>query len=200
MNKSKNNLSADKRRIVTIKSVIALAGKQNPNSITTAAIAQHMGLTQGSIFRHFSNKEVLFRSVMEYITKDLTSQINDVAIIENSAIKSLEKIFFTHINFIIKYPGIPRILFGELQKTEKTAAKCIVQTFMNHQQQQVKKLIKQGISSKEFNSKIDPKSSATLFNGMIQGLVIQSLITRDLNYIKLNASKVFAMYKQGIIL
>ncbi|HQV42048.1 MAG TPA: TetR family transcriptional regulator, partial [Moraxellaceae bacterium] len=33
-----------------------LAGLQNPSEITTAAIAKHMNLTQGALFRHFPNK------------------------------------------------------------------------------------------------------------------------------------------------
>ena len=51
------NLPADERRTVTIKSVVELAGTQNPSKITTAAIAKHMNLTQGALFRHFPNKE-----------------------------------------------------------------------------------------------------------------------------------------------
>ena len=38
------NLPADERRTVTIKSVVELAGTQNPSKITTAAIAKHMNL------------------------------------------------------------------------------------------------------------------------------------------------------------
>ena len=47
------HLPADERRAVTVESVVALAGSQNPSEITTAAIAKHMNLTQGALFRHF---------------------------------------------------------------------------------------------------------------------------------------------------
>ena len=42
------HLPADERRAVTVESVVALAGSQNPSEITTAAIAKHMNLTQGA--------------------------------------------------------------------------------------------------------------------------------------------------------
>ncbi|HHH6468850.1 TPA: TetR/AcrR family transcriptional regulator, partial [Escherichia coli] len=45
------HLPADERRAVTVESVVALAGSQNPSEITTAAIAKHMNLTQGALFR-----------------------------------------------------------------------------------------------------------------------------------------------------
>ena len=50
------HLPADERRAVTVESVVALAGSQNPSEITTAAIAKHMNLTQGALFRHFPNR------------------------------------------------------------------------------------------------------------------------------------------------
>ena len=62
------NLPADERRTVTIKSVVELAGTQNPSKITTAAIAKHMNLTQGALFRHFPNKEAIWQAVMELLS------------------------------------------------------------------------------------------------------------------------------------
>ncbi len=56
MNTHPKHLPADERRAVTVESVVALAGSQNPSEITTAAIAKHMNLTQGALFRHFPNK------------------------------------------------------------------------------------------------------------------------------------------------
>lgn len=47
------NLPADERRAVTVEAVIELAAEQNPSEITTAAIAKHMHLTQGALFRPF---------------------------------------------------------------------------------------------------------------------------------------------------
>ncbi|MCD8478288.1 MAG: hypothetical protein LRY68_10735 [Sulfurospirillum sp.] len=46
-------LSADERRAIIVESVITLAGLKNPSEITTAAIAQHINLTQGALFSPF---------------------------------------------------------------------------------------------------------------------------------------------------
>jgi TetR/AcrR family transcriptional regulator len=60
------NLPADERRAVTVEAVVELAKSQNPGDITTAAIAKHMNLTQGALFRHFPSKEAIWMAVMEY--------------------------------------------------------------------------------------------------------------------------------------
>jgi TetR/AcrR family transcriptional regulator len=76
INSHSKNLPADQRRAVTIKSVVELAGIQNPSKITTAAIAKHMNLTQGALFRHFSNKEAIWQAVMEWVAEHLLDKID----------------------------------------------------------------------------------------------------------------------------
>ncbi|MBP6534586.1 MAG: TetR family transcriptional regulator, partial [Arenimonas sp.] len=56
MNIRAKNLSAEQRRAMTVQTVIDLAAGQDPGEITTAAIAEHMQVTQGALFRHFPSK------------------------------------------------------------------------------------------------------------------------------------------------
>lgn len=79
MNLPRKNLPADERRAVTIEAVIALAGTQNPSDITTAAIAKHMHLTQGALFRHFPTKDALWQSVMEWVAMRLLARLDAAA-------------------------------------------------------------------------------------------------------------------------
>ncbi len=64
MNGRPKHLPADERRAATIEAVIHLAAEQNPSDITTTAIAQRMGLTQGALFRHFPSKDAIVEAVM----------------------------------------------------------------------------------------------------------------------------------------
>ncbi len=57
MPSSRPHLPADERRAVTVQAVLDLAATGNPGDITTAAIAKHMKLTQGALFRHFPTKD-----------------------------------------------------------------------------------------------------------------------------------------------
>ncbi len=76
MQSPKKYLPADERRAVTVEAVIELAAQQNPSEITTAAIAKHMNVTQGSLFRHFANKEAILESVMNWVAKRLLARID----------------------------------------------------------------------------------------------------------------------------
>ena len=198
MNKHSKHLPADERRAVTIESVVELAGSQNPNDITTAAIAKHMNLTQGSLFRHFPNKEAIWKSVMEWVAERLLARIDRSAKGIESPLEAMEAMFMTHIEFVAEHPGVPRMMFGELQRAESTPAKRMVQTLIQRYGERLQRLIEKGKSNGELSPSLDNEAAATLFIGTIQGMVMQSLLAGDVERIRSDAPGVFAIYRSGI--
>lgn len=198
MNKRPKNLSADARRSATVESVIQLAGSQNPSEITTAAIAKHMHLTQGALFRHFPNKEAIWEAVMGWVAERLLDRIDRSAKGIESPLAAMEAIFMTHVEFVADHPGVPRMMFGELQRAESTPAKRMVQTLIQRYGQRLNQLIEDGKARGELSSTLDNEAASTLFIGTIQGLIMQSLLTGDVARIRHDAPRVFAIYRRGI--
>ncbi len=195
---SSKHLSAEERRLVTVETVIELAGEQNPSEITTAAIAKRMGLTQGALFRHFPNKDAILQAVMEWASERLLSRVEKAVDAKSSPIDALESMFMAHMEFIAEYPGIPRMLFAELQHSEETATKRIVQTLLRSYGERLNCLFEQGKACGEIDGKLDNEAAVTLFIGTVQGLVMQSLIAGDARQLCQSARKIFAIYLRGI--
>ena len=183
---------------MTVEAVVELAAEQNPNDITTAAIAQRMGLTQGALFRHFPNKEAILQAVMAWVAERLLSRVDKAALDVASPMAALEAVFMTHIDFVAEHPGVPRIIFGELQRAGETAPKRMVQTLIQHYGERLHRLIEQGKAQGELDAALDTAAAATLFIGTIQGLVMQSLLAGDVAGMRRDAPKVFAIYQRGI--
>jgi AcrR family transcriptional regulator len=198
VNKRPKNLPADARRSATVESVIQLAGSQNPSEITTAAIAKHMNLTQGALFRHFPNKEAIWEAVMGWVAERLLDRIDRSAQGIESPLAAMEAIFMTHVEFVADHPGVPRMMFGELQRAESTPAKRMVQTLLQRYGQRLNQLIDDGKSRGELSSTLDNDAASTLFIGTIQGLIMQSLLSGDVQRIRHDAPRVFAIYRRGI--
>ena len=192
------NLPADERRAVTVEAVVELAGEQNPTDITTAAIAQRMGLTQGALFRHFPNKAAILQAVMEWVAERLLGRVDKAIDAAPSPLAALEAAFMAHIDFVVQHPGVPRMLFGELQRAEDSPAKLMVRTMIRGYSARLQRLIEDGKSQGELAADLDSNAAATLFIGSIQGLVMQSLIAGDVKGIRTNAPDVFAVYRRGI--
>lgn len=198
MDRPSKHLPADERRAVTVESVVALAGSQNPSDITTAAIAKHMHVTQGALFRHFPNKEAIWQSVMEWVAERLLLRIDRSVEGIDSALDAMQAMFMTHIEFVVEHPGVPRMMFGELQHAESTPAKRMVQTLIQRYRVRLQLLIEKGKANAELSASVDSEAAAILFIGTIQGLVMQSLLIGDVDHMRRDAPRVFAIYRRGI--
>lgn len=198
MNDRSQYLPADERRAATVQAVVDLAAQQNPAEITTAAIADRMGLTQGALFRHFPNKDAILEATMSWVSERLLISVDKAAESAASPVAALEAMFMTHIDFVAKHPGVPRMLFGELQRSGETLAKRMVQTLIRQYEQRLRRLIEEGKAHGELDAELDVDAAAVLFIGTIQGLVMQSLLAGKVNRIRREAPAVFAIYRRGI--
>lgn len=192
------HLPADERRAVTVEAVVKLAGSQNPSEITTAAIAKHMHLTQGALFRHFPSKDAIWQAVMEWVADRLLNRIDRAAKDMASPLAAMEAIFLSHVEFVMEHPGVPRMIFGELQRGESVPAKRMMRTLMQRYGERLHRLIEKGKECGELSLSLDNEAAATLFIGTIQGLVMQSLLTGEVERMRSDAPRVFAIYQRGI--
>lgn len=195
--KSKN-LPAEERRNVTVEAVIELAATTNPGDITTAAIAKHMHLTQGALFRHFPNKEAIWQAVMKWVANRLMARIDKAAEGIESPLAAMRSMFLAHVAFVSEHPGAPRMLFGELQGAKPTPAKRLARAMMKQYGVRLDHLIEAGKACGELAEDLDSQAAATLFIGTIQGLVMQSLMSGDMERMRADAPRVFAIYQRGI--
>lgn len=192
------HLPAEQRKAVTVEAVVELAGENDPAEITTAAIAKHMNLTQGALFRHFPNKDAIWQAVMEWVAERLLSRVDAAARGIDSPLAALEAMFMTHVDFVANHPGVPRMMFGELQRAADTPAKRMVRVLIGRYGERLRTLIEKGKARGEIASEIDAGLAATQFIGTIQGLVMQALLGGEVERMRADAPGAFAIYRRGI--
>ncbi len=198
MSEATRYLSADERRAVTVEAVVALAAQQNPSDITTSAIAQHMGVTQGALFRHFPSKEAILEAVMHWVSERLLARVDRAAEAAATPLQALEAVFMAHIGFVADHPGVPRMLFGELQRPGETLPKKMVQTLLQRYGTRLHGLLEDGKARGDLRADLDVDAAAVLFIGSIQGLVMQSLLAGGVERMRSDAPRVFSIYCRGI--
>lgn len=198
MSEHPKHLPADERRAATVEAVINLAAEQNPSDITTTAIAQRMGLTQGALFRHFPTKDAILEAVMTWVAERLLSRVDRAAQNVTSPLAALEAVFMAHIDFVSEHPGVPRMLFGELQRPGETLPKRMVQTLIQRYGERLRHLLERGKAIGELDANLDIEAASVSFIGSIQGLVMQSLLAGDTTQIRRDAPGVFSIYRRGI--
>jgi TetR/AcrR family transcriptional regulator len=191
-------LPAEERRAATVEAVIELAAACDPGEITTTAIASHMNLTQGALFRHFVSKDAIWEAVMGWVAEGLLARVDAAIAAAPSPLEALEAAFMTHVRFISEHPGVPRIMFGELQRSADSAAKRMVRTLVGRYGERLRRLIDEGKARRQVAADIDTAAAAMLFLSTLQGLVMQSLLAGDVKRIRGAAPGAFALYARAI--
>lgn len=121
----------------------------------------------------------------------------DTAVRSAATLLALEALFLAHVDFVARHPGVPRLVFGELQRTKRSAAGRMVQTLLGAYGERVEGILAEAKARGKLDPATDTAAAAVLFIGTVQGLVMQSLLSGNLARIQ-DAPRVFAIYRRGI--
>jgi len=168
--------SAEERREEAVEAVIALASEHSPEGITTQAIASRIGVTHGALFRHFPDKAAIWRTVFDWLGVRL-GRVADAAIATGGTpLEVLERLFHAQVAFVADHPGVPRILFHELQRPAGSPLQLVARNIVGGYRERLKTLIRRAKETGELPADLDEEAAAVLFIGTVQGLVVQSTL------------------------
>jgi AcrR family transcriptional regulator len=123
-------LKTDERRREIVAAVLSLARERGPDSITTQAIADRIGVTQGALFRHFPDKEAIWLAVFAWVRESLGAVLDAAVAKPDSPMRKIERAFLAHVAFVAANPGVPRVLFHELQYPGESPVRAEVGTMI----------------------------------------------------------------------
>ncbi|MBP6006760.1 MAG: TetR/AcrR family transcriptional regulator [Rhodoferax sp.] len=190
------------RQASLIEAALRLASQRSPADITTAHLAQAVGISQGAVFRHFPSKEAIWLAALDWVTETLMTQLHTAA--EEAQrntpdpMDALCAVFHAHVDFVLAHPGVPRLIFQELQSAKDTALKLRVRMLMQKYRQLLLNLLQLAQTQQGLRPDIDLQAAAVLFIGSIQGLVMQALISNDLPAMAAHAPGVFGIFQRGV--
>lgn len=168
--------STESRQAEIIATVVALAAERNPAEVTTTDIAKAMNVTQGALFRHFSTKEAIRLAVIEWIETQLMAKLWEAQASAPNVLSGLEAMFLTHVKFVRAFPGVPRLVFAELQQPDSSPVRQRVQHIMRRYRQMLAEVLGKAKAEQLLRDDLNVQAAAALFLGAIQGLVMQSML------------------------
>lgn len=189
-------LSADLRRAETVATVIELAASHDPAVMTTGQIAAAMGVSQGALFRHFPDKMAIWTAVLEWTSAELNHRFE--ALPESSPLARLEAMLAAHVDFVIERPGVPRILFGELQRAGDTPTKAIGRQLMAGYRVRVARELHSAREAGDIADATDVEAATVLFLAMVQGMVMQGLAIDDFSAMPVLSRRLFGLFRQSL--
>ena len=80
--------------------------------ITTANIAKKVGVSEATLYRHFSNKEEMFCKLLEFSESTIFSLINKINSVNSHSVKQIEQIIIVLLKFAENNPGIVHLIIS----------------------------------------------------------------------------------------
>ena len=191
--------SAKERREEAVEAVIDLASAHSPEGITTQAIATRIGVTHGALFRHFPDKAAIWRTVFDWLGVQL-GRVADAAIANGGTpLEVLERLFHAQVAFVASHPGVPRILFHELQRPAGSPLQGLARNIVGGYRERIKTLIHRAKEIGELPIDLDEDAAAVLFVGTVQGLVVQSTLFSGTLDMRAAAQRIFPLLLNGFL-
>ncbi len=199
----RKRLGADERREEIIRVTLELAAKQGVDDVTTQDMAQAMGVTQGAVFRHFLSKDAIWLAVMQWVRDRLMGVLGRAVEQGADPLDALQRMFFAQIEFIASHPAIPRVLMSEHLHGRSAALRRLVTEIMLGYEAKIAGLLADAQAQGLARADLDVHAAATLYIGMIQGLVMQTSILRGqrtlmARTLTAEAARTFPVFLQAI--
>lgn len=191
-------LPTGERQAEIVAAALDLARELSPALITTSDIASAVGVTQGAVFKHFASKDAIWLAAMASVREQLLARLEAAAAAAPSPLVALGAVFRAHVGFVIAQPGVPRLIFHELQRPEDSPVKQEVRALLMAYRKLLLGLLDAALRQGQLAATLDKEAAATLFVGIVQGLVMQAMLSGKTAAMKADAERVFALYLRGI--
>ncbi len=167
--------SPDARRQDIVSAVLHLLAKGGVAAASTPAIARRVGVTQSAVFKHFRNKEFLWRAVMDTLAIEVGARFQAALQGSGSHADHMFQIIKAYLTVVTDIPAIPALMFadpGQMDGAGKYLRQEITARF-GWFHGALRAQIEGGMRTREFRPDIDPKIAAGLAAGIAQSLILR---------------------------
>ena len=193
-----SRLPTQARQAEIVAAALHLVQDRSPATITTTDLARAMGLSQGALFKHFPTKDAIWLAAMNWVAEHLLRTLQEAAQQAQTPVEALRRVFDAHVAFVVAHPGVPRMIFHELQQPEDSPLKQQVRLLMQGYRQLLLGLLNAAAQRGDLVPELDAPAAATLFLGIVQGLVMQSMMSGQISTMHTEAPRVFHLYLRAI--
>ncbi len=101
------------RRLEILKALAQMLEAPRWEKITTAALAENLGVSEAALYRHFASKAQMYEGLIEFIESSVFTLANRITEDEADGHRQAEKITEMLLAFAEKNPGMVRVMTGD---------------------------------------------------------------------------------------
>jgi len=167
-----DNLSPGRLKILQAVSTLL---EDNAVKITTAKIAQKVGVSEAAIYKHYRSKSEIFNALMAYIEGHLLTPLNQAQQESQNTKTRLQYIYKTYMEFYEGHPGLGKIVLNQTS-SETSSIYDSVKTLNAKVRSQLAQICKFGQANGELNESFTAEEIAEVFYSLTSSYALtQSL-------------------------
>jgi len=101
------------RKLEILKALAQMLEAPKWEKITTAALAESLGVSEAALYRHFASKAQMYEGLIEFIENSVFTLANRITQDEADGRKQAEKLTEMLLAFAEKNPGMVRVMTGD---------------------------------------------------------------------------------------
>lgn len=168
LKKRQNTLVRRKQIVNAVRRLITKYGSEH---ITVRRIAKEIGISEGAIYRHFKCKRDILLLLVDYIEDNLIRDIEQSHVAGATQLEILDNMLRNHLSSIEQRMGVSFHVIAEIVSLADRKLNNKISHMLSNYLARIKDILAEGIKTGEIRKDIDLDTTATLFFGMIQGLV-----------------------------
>lgn len=164
------------RRLQILQAIASMLEEGQPERVTTAALAERIGVSEAALYRHFASKAQMYEGLLEFIEDTLFGLINRIEAGGESPREKARSVVRLLLGFADKNPGMTRVLVGEAITFEHARLQARVNQLMSRIEASLRQILKLAQLESEPVSETAP--------GVLAGVCMAFVMGRWLRYAK----------------
>lgn len=159
--------------------VLSIIFREGLKKVSTKNIAKEVGISEGSIFRHFSSKKDIILAIMDDVKNDLIESLRSISLKNSSPTDRLYQYLCRTITYLIEYKGITILLFSEASYVNDEEMIGKLSYIFNNQKQLAAKIVSDGIALGTWDEGISAEDFSSLYMGIPISLNIEMVLNKN---------------------
>jgi TetR/AcrR family transcriptional regulator len=157
-----------------ILEAFALMLESNPGSrITTAALANKVGVSEAALYRHFPSKAKMLDGLIEYVEESLFSRISRIMVEESTAQQRCRSVLWLLTTFAERNPGLARLLAGDALQGETDRLRARMRQVFDRLETQLRLILREWAITRVPGPELPTAAGANLLLAVAEGRISQ---------------------------
>lgn len=169
--------STDIRQEQIKQAVIDIISTDGLKNLSTRNLAHRIGMSEGSIFRHFKTKKDIILSIFNDIQDNFIGELRKIAWSDEEPPIRLFKYLSATIKYHTDNKGANMLLFSEASYNNELELKSRLQQIFHDQKQFVSKIILDGVNAGIWDENVQVENIALMYMGIPLSMNMEMLLS-----------------------